>query len=299
MDIRWMQDFLALAETGNFTRAARKQNISQAAFSRRIQALEAWVGAPLVDRSAVPAHLTAEGLRFVQDAGDIVARLLDARSSVSDPRQGERAHVKIAMPHVLSGSMFPQWWRQWSAGQSISASLTIGNISEIVAVFLSGGVDVLICHQGEQLPVVLSPDLFDQVLIATDRFQPYLARGRAGRGGPVFPGSEGQPIPLLSYTRGTYFARLVDLIVENAPERLFATRAVEATMSQVLLECISAGLGVGWLPASAIGGHRKAAVVPVEEPGWATDLRIFGYARRTKRTPAADILWQNIQTVPV
>ncbi|MGL4976364.1 MAG: LysR family transcriptional regulator, partial [Bosea sp. (in: a-proteobacteria)] len=41
MDIRWLQDFLTVAETGNFTRAAERRNASQAAFSRRIQSLEA------------------------------------------------------------------------------------------------------------------------------------------------------------------------------------------------------------------------------------------------------------------
>lgn len=36
MDIGWLQDFLTLAETRNFTKAGERRNSSQAAFSRRI-----------------------------------------------------------------------------------------------------------------------------------------------------------------------------------------------------------------------------------------------------------------------
>ena len=48
MELRWLQDFLMVAETGNFTRAAEKRNTSQAAFSRRIKSLEAWLGFDLI-----------------------------------------------------------------------------------------------------------------------------------------------------------------------------------------------------------------------------------------------------------
>ena len=54
MDTRWFQDFVTLAEVQNFTRAADMRNVSQAAFSRRIQALEQWLGAKLIDRAAFP-----------------------------------------------------------------------------------------------------------------------------------------------------------------------------------------------------------------------------------------------------
>ncbi len=44
MDIEWIADFLELASTKNFTTAAKNRNRSQPAFSRRILALQQWVG---------------------------------------------------------------------------------------------------------------------------------------------------------------------------------------------------------------------------------------------------------------
>ncbi len=51
MDLNWLRDFECLGRTLNFTRAAEERNITQSAFSRRIKALESWVGLPLVDRA--------------------------------------------------------------------------------------------------------------------------------------------------------------------------------------------------------------------------------------------------------
>ena len=61
MNTQWMEDFLILWETRNFTAAAAKTNISQAAFSRRIHALENWLGQTLVDRSHHPIVFTPRG----------------------------------------------------------------------------------------------------------------------------------------------------------------------------------------------------------------------------------------------
>lgn len=46
MEVDWRQDFLALVQTGNFSRAATERDVTQSAFSSRIWAAEDWVGAP-------------------------------------------------------------------------------------------------------------------------------------------------------------------------------------------------------------------------------------------------------------
>ena len=61
MELEWLQDFICLANTGSFSHASEHRNISQSAFSRRIQALENWIGAELVDRHTHPVVLTEAG----------------------------------------------------------------------------------------------------------------------------------------------------------------------------------------------------------------------------------------------
>ena len=54
VDLEWLEDFVALAESGNFSRAAEARAIAQPALSRHMRSLEEWVGTELVDRSAHP-----------------------------------------------------------------------------------------------------------------------------------------------------------------------------------------------------------------------------------------------------
>ena len=57
LNLSWLDDFLALVESGNFSRAAEERHMTQPAFSRRIRALEEWLGTELFDRSSQPARL--------------------------------------------------------------------------------------------------------------------------------------------------------------------------------------------------------------------------------------------------
>ena len=44
MEIKWLEDFVTLADTSSFSRAAELRNVTQPAFSRRIKQLEGWLG---------------------------------------------------------------------------------------------------------------------------------------------------------------------------------------------------------------------------------------------------------------
>src|SRR5690606_7178455 len=97
---------LTVAETRNFTKAAQRRNSSQAAFSRRVQSLEAWLGTPLFDRSIFPVELTPEGERFREHARDVLGQILDARLSLAQGSAMRYDHVSIALPHAMSTGRF-------------------------------------------------------------------------------------------------------------------------------------------------------------------------------------------------
>ena len=61
MELKWIEDFLSLAETRSFSRSAEIRAVTQSAFSRRIRSLEVWLGTALLDRSTYPITLTADG----------------------------------------------------------------------------------------------------------------------------------------------------------------------------------------------------------------------------------------------
>ena len=79
MDLHRLRHLLAVAEHGNFGRAAAASHITQPALSRSIQALEAEVGAPLLDRRPTGVEPTDMGRLLLRhaEALDAAARDLD------------------------------------------------------------------------------------------------------------------------------------------------------------------------------------------------------------------------------
>lgn len=110
MDLNQIKYFLNLAETLNFTKAARLSGISQPSLTRSIQRLEDELGGPLVYRDGKDTRLTALGrdlqVEFmrVQSALDSVSELTE--SSVA----GRRRRLRIGVASTIAPNNFSAFW---------------------------------------------------------------------------------------------------------------------------------------------------------------------------------------------
>ncbi len=99
MDGKWLEDFLCVARTGSFSRAATERHITQSAFSRRIKALEQWVGSALIDRSTYPTRLTPGGERFCEVVEQVLSSLQEVRRELraAAALRGDKLRVSAAV----------------------------------------------------------------------------------------------------------------------------------------------------------------------------------------------------------
>src|SRR3546814_12677155 len=81
-DLKLLEDLIALAQTGSFVRAAELRHVTHPAFGRRIRALEAWAGTPLVNRQRAPVILTPQGEALLQTAAQVVERMEQVRHRI-------------------------------------------------------------------------------------------------------------------------------------------------------------------------------------------------------------------------
>ena len=88
METKWLEDFVSLAETRSFSRSAQLRHVTQPAFSRRIQSLEAWAGTDLVDRSSYPTRLTPAGETLYGQSLEMLRSLQSMRAML--PGSGVR-----------------------------------------------------------------------------------------------------------------------------------------------------------------------------------------------------------------
>ena len=111
MELIWFEDYLALAETLNFSRAAELRHVTQPAFSRRIRALEGWVGAALFTRTTHGVALTPAGEHFHGQAEVLTRALHQLRRDTSEVSGRGVRPLSIAATHALSFTFFPKWVR--------------------------------------------------------------------------------------------------------------------------------------------------------------------------------------------
>ncbi|MBL8266799.1 LysR family transcriptional regulator [Steroidobacter sp.] len=290
MDIRWLQDFLTIAETGNFTRAAEIRNSSQAAFSRRIQSLEQWLGVPLIDRSAFPTKLTPEGERFRERAAEIVLQVADAKTSLTGAVVGRGQQVRIALPHALATGRLAAWWAEWGGlhMNDVTCTAVPGNVHDTVTALVSGNADLLICFHTAEQPIHLSAQ-YERVVIGAENLRPYVAASLAANVQKHFPGTQRAPLSLLMYSSGAYLGRMVDLIIESVRPRLIGRCVFEADMADVLRNLCVEGRGVAWLPDCSAEGAPPGSLVALE--GWSQSMSVVAYRDRQARNPKVERLW--------
>ncbi|MBC3839470.1 LysR family transcriptional regulator [Streptacidiphilus sp. 4-A2] len=101
MELRHLEHFLAVAETGSFTRAAARVHVVQSALSVSVRSLEADLGAKLFDRSTRRVELTEAGAALVTEARTTLAAARAARDAVAAVSDGTRGTVRIGIMQAL------------------------------------------------------------------------------------------------------------------------------------------------------------------------------------------------------
>ena len=298
MELKWLQDFLAVAETGNFTRAAAVRNTSQAAFSRRIQQLEAWLGVSLIDRSILPTRLTEAGEHFKLTASKVLSEILETRAEISDGATDARAdRVRLALPYALVTTSLPQWWARWTDERPLEAAISVGNVHDLGLSILSGADDIMICFQADHQPILGDLDHLEFMTIGSDMLRPFIGRDLLERERYSLPPADNRPLPLLMYSNGVYFARLVEIVIQRAGGVAHRRTLIENDMSDVLANMVAAGTGIAWLPQSTLDARLDDMIVPIGGDGWSIPLSVIAIRDRTNNKPSVMRLWQTLKTM--
>lgn len=298
MEAKWLEDFLSLAESRSFSRAAEQRHLTQSAFSRRIKSLETWLGVTLVDRSVSPARLTSTGWLFRSLAADILHGIYAARTLVNGREQlaGEPGTVTFAVAHTLVFTFFPRWLKQLGEhfGEVATHVLAV-NVPEGVQQLVEGHCDLLLSYHHPQLPLLLDPARYPSVTLGVEEIQPFSVADAQGR--PVFalPGSPGRPLPLMAYSSGAFLGNVVEMLLLNTPQRPALQRRFETHMSEALKAMVVAGHGLGWLPESCVAKELKdGTLVPAGPRSFGTRLEIRLHCAIERQSPASAALWRHL-----
>lgn len=296
MDTRWLEDFLVLAETGSFTRSAELRHLTQPAFSRRIKALETWLGADLIDRTTWPTRLTPAGEMLRDKARLLVGELSATRNQLRGLQAGKE-QLTLAMPHTLSFGFVPGWLaREQPALAGISWQLLTHNVHDAVLALTEGQADLLLCYHHPRHPVELPPGRYAGLLLGEEVFRPYSV---ADGGQPRWrlPGEAAAPLPFIAYGANAYLRRMVELILQRAPAACALQECFETDMAEVQKALVLEGHGLAFLPQSTV--QRELASGQLLAAGgeeWSLAMEIRLYRDLRHEQALLDDWWRSLAT---
>ncbi len=307
MEIKWLEDFVTLADTSSFSRAAEMRNVTQPAFSRRIKQLEGWMGATLISRATMPAELTPAGRNFLPVAQEAIRTLYAARETLRPSH--EVGLLRFAALHTLTVTFFPHWLKALEkAGGAFSTSLMPdrGGIEANLESLVGDEADFFLTYAHPEVPFHLDRGKFAALTVAHDRLVPLVAPTVVMSGAPQ-PGRNlldravAEPrlaVPYLSYGFNSFFGVALQRLFATRPD--FLRRTVhENTISAGLKTLALTGTGLCWLPESLIEGELRAgSLVPAAEgDDWQLDLEIRLYRTLDGITPVTDTFWKAAKTI--
>ena len=285
METKWLEDFVSLAETRSFSRSAQLRHVTQPAFSRRIQSLEAWAGTDLVDRSSYPTRLTPAGETLYSQSLEVLQALQSTRAMLRGHTSAGQDVIEFAVPHTLAFTFFPAWVSSLREKFGPFKSRLIAlNVHDAVMRLVEGSCDLLIAYHHPSQPYQLEADRYEMVSLGEEVMAAYVKPGADGAPLHQLPGRAGHPLPYLGYAPGAYLGQMVELILKQAGTAIHFDRVYETDMAEGLKAMALEGHGIAFLPFSAVKKDLRAkklvSATPADMKGLQITMEVRVYRER-------------------
>jgi DNA-binding transcriptional LysR family regulator len=282
MELHQLAYFVAVAEEGNFTRAAERLHVAQPGVSAQVRRLERELGQELLDRSGRTVRLTDVGAAALPHARAALAAVKGVREAVDELAGLVRGQVAIGAVTSAGPVRLPDLLARFHERYpAVEITLSEANSDAMLAALREGRLDVAVVGLSTDPP----PGIATQVLID----EPFLAV--TAPSGPLAERTEVAiadlaGLPLMALPKGTGLRTALDAAF--AREGLTPRIAFEAADPNVLVQLATRGLGVAVVPESLARYHEaELRVVTIVGPGlrgvlalaWRTDGPLSPAAR--------------------
>ncbi|MCX5424748.1 LysR substrate-binding domain-containing protein [Streptomyces sp. NBC_00078] len=284
MELRHLRYFVAVAEEGGFSRAARRLHVVQPTLSMQIADLENEFGGRLFDRGSRQTRLTPAGQAFLIEARRVLAQAERAQVAARLALRGETGAVRIGVAGaVVFGGILTARIRAFhEARPLVRIELREAGPETQRAAILAGELDVGF----SALPAPLSEPRLTSAPASSVSFLVALPAGHVLAGHETLTAEHISGVDMVEYTIDDGPGDLVSDLSRLARLKLWpASSRFRADSTLGVLALVAAGVGVAVVPA---GVHRAAVpnVVyrPLAEPGLTIDFHLLH--RTTEAAPA-------------
>jgi DNA-binding transcriptional LysR family regulator len=250
MDIERLQTFAEVARQGSVTRAARRLGLQQPTVSHRLAALEREVGAPLFERLGTGLALTAAGEALLPYASQLPAIAGDALQAARRAAGLAAARLHLGCAETPATYLLPDRLRELRRRHpELEVRLTVGNAARVLAVTVSGDVDLAVLTDRERHPSLRGETfLHDRFVVIVAADDPWHERSRV-----AVPDLATRRLLVREQGAGT--RAFVDAALRTAA--VHPAEMLEVASLEALKRMAEAGVGVAVVPRIAV--EREAA----------------------------------------
>ncbi len=266
-DLTDLRLFVAIAEAHNLTRGAERAHLAPSSASHRLQQLESALGTPLFLRKARGVQLTRAGEALLRHARQVFAQLEQMHADLAPFARGVRGHVALWANTHATRSFLPDDLAGFlRTHPQVSVSLEEHTSPEIVMAVARGEIEVgVVAERIEGADVELIPYRADRLVLITPAAHPLAAR------------------------RSVHFAEVIDypfvMLHSGSAIHTFTMNAaaalgrhlevrIQVRSFEAVCRMVSAGVGIGLVPRSAVTAGAQLAVIELEEPWAQRDLKV-------------------------
>ncbi|WP_088743856.1 LysR family transcriptional regulator [Cobetia sp. QF-1] len=300
MEIRWLEDFIVLAKTRHFSRAAEAQNVSQPTFSRRIKLLEEDMGTTLINRQTLPLSLTPAGDEFLRLCEQITERVRTTRERLQAMAQQQASKISLAAPQSLISQFLPQWLDQYQLRDQVLPYLRATGwlAADYFHGLDRGECDLAMCYWPQaRLDLGFELEHYRYLILGEEAFLPVCAPHSDGAPRYALPGTRRSPLPFISPHPRAVIAATLTAHLAQVPVQAHLITMNENIQASNIKELVLQGYGIGWLPLRLAEAELASGqLVRAGDARWDVPIHIRLYRPREPRHDSVSELWQHLES---
>lgn len=302
MEVRWLDDYIALARTRHFSRAADERNVTQPTLSRRIKLLEEEMGTTLIDRNSLPLSLTAAGEVFLAGAEQMSRIARETKVRCNEIREQQSNRLIFATTQTLYLSLYRSVLLPFSERYQLPVDLNLKSTTwvgvDFVNALAQGECDLVLCfwHPTMKAARDLDDERFESLTVAYEKLVPVSATSKEGKTLFTLPGHKTEPLPYIGYYENTFMRSVIDHFIQQQAETPQLVTMNENIHSLSVKAMIQEGFGFGWVPKRLVNASLEQGSLSLaggEE--WQVPLEIRLYRNRQNIQPNIKQLWSLLE----
>jgi DNA-binding transcriptional LysR family regulator len=257
IELRQWRQFVALAEELHFGRAATRLHMTQPPLTQAIQGLERAIGVPLFNRTRRSVALTPAGAALLLPAQRLLAQAEALPQVAQAAAAGLAGQLRLAFVSNIAYGPLPDWLRSFRlAHPEVALQLREATLDVQLAAFDADEIDAgFVLHAPGAAPAGFAtwPALAEPLVMALPDSHPALLQPPGQNARPRPPPLRWADVaaePLVIFPRqiapSLFDAVLAAYRAQGATPHI----AQEAIQMQTIVNLVSGGMGVAWVPES-------------------------------------------------